>query len=414
MTGQGSLALDNDDLLSLYYFMRLTRAIEDRTRAMYTEGKISGGVYTGAGMEATSVGAAYALAPGDVVAPLHRDLGAHLVRGTTPREVFCQWLGRGNSPTRGRDSRLHFGDMRQRMIIPATGVIGATLPVAAGTALAAKIRDEARVTLAFIGDGGTNTGDFHEALNLAASAWVPLVVIVENNGYAYSTPTSTHTRLTSLAQRAAAYGIPGSSVDGNDVAAVYGATYAAVERARGGGGPALIEARTFRMSGHSEADSAEYVPVDTLIEWAQRDPITQFEARLVAGGTLTDERKAAILARVAAEVEDAVRYAEASPPPDPESLAVHVFSDDGTGAIKPRRLPPPLADRRQRVGVPTIPIAPEAPGANETNGMGGGNGAHGTATMNGMYGANGANGASDAGNTGNTSDPSPREEVVGH
>jgi TPP-dependent pyruvate/acetoin dehydrogenase alpha subunit len=333
------MPLERADLLRLHWFMRLTRAIEDRTRALYNEGQIVGAVYTGAGMEATSVGAAYALAPGDVVAPLHRDLGAHLVRGTTPREVFCQWLGRGNAPTGGRDSRLHFGDMRRRLIVPATGIVGATLPVAVGTALAAKLRGEGRVTLAFIGDGGTSTGDFHEALNFAASVGVPFVCVVENNGYAYSTPTAIQTPLPSLAQRAAAYGIPSTSVDGNDALAVYDVAREAIEHARAGGGPSLIEARTFRMSGHSEADLAAYVPDDLLVAWAERDPIARFEAALLAGGTLTEDERAAILARVAAEVDDGVAFAQASPPPDPATLAIHVYSDDGTGAIKPRRLP---------------------------------------------------------------------------
>lgn len=364
------MPLDRADLLHLHWFMRLTRAIEDRTRALYDEGKIAGAVYTGAGMEATSVGAAYALAPGDVVAPLHRDLGAHLVRGTTPREVFCQWLGRGNAPARGRDSRLHFGDMRVRMIVPATGIVGATLPVAVGTALAAKIRGEGRVTLAFIGDGGTSTGDFHEALNLAASAWVPFVCVVENNGYAYSTPTSIQTPLASLAQRAAAYGIPGNSVDGNDVRAVHAAVSGAVARARAGGGPSLIEARTFRMSGHSEADPAAYVPTGLLVEWAERDPIVHFEAALLAEGVLDQTERSAILAHIEAEVEEAVRFAEASPPPDPSALAIHVYSDDGTGAIKPRRLPETHAAGSLGTTLPTAVAAnvlnaaaaqPEAP-----------------------------------------------------
>ena len=333
------MTLDRDALLRLHWFMRLTRALEDRTRALYNERKIVGAVYTGAGMEATSVGAAFALRPGDVISPLHRDLGAHLVRGITPREVLCQWLGRGNSLTLGRDSRLHFGDMRRRMIIPANGMVGATLPVAVGTALASKMRGEGRVTLAFIGDGGTSTGDFHEALNLAASAWVPFVCVIENNGYAYSTPTHVQTRLQSLAQRAAAYGIPGVSVDGNDARAVHQAVHEAVEHARGGGGPALIEARTFRMSGHSEADPAAYVPARLLVEWAERDPITRYETALLAEGILSEDEKAAILTRIGAEVDDALRFAEASPPPDPATLAVAVYSDDGTGIIKPRRLP---------------------------------------------------------------------------
>jgi TPP-dependent pyruvate/acetoin dehydrogenase alpha subunit len=332
--------------------------VEDRTRALYHEGQIVGAVYTGAGMEATSVGAASALQPGDVVAPLHRDLGAHLVRGTTLREVFAQWLARGDAPTGGRDGRLHIGDMRRRMIVPATSVLGATLPVAVGTALATKIRGEGRVTLAFIGEGGTSTGDFHEALNLAASAWVPFVCVVEQNGYAYSTPAAVQARLASFAQRAAAYGIPSASVDGNDVLAVYEIVREAVERARAGGGPALVEARTFRMHGHSEADEAAYVPPEVLAEWAARDPIARFEAYLIDHDLLTPEEQATITARIQAEIADALASAAAGPPPDPSTLAEHVFTDDSSGRIKPPRAPEtPAAGPLGRDQLPALDAA---------------------------------------------------------
>jgi TPP-dependent pyruvate/acetoin dehydrogenase alpha subunit len=333
------MPLVRDELLRLYRLLRLTRTIEDRTRALYYERKIVGGVYTGAGMEGTTVGAAHALRPGDVLVPLHRDLGAHLVSGMTAREVFCQWLGRGNAPALGRDGQLHMGDMRRRMIVPTTSVIGASLPVAVGCALAAKLRGEGRVTLAFIGEGGTSTGDFHEALNLAAAVWVPFVCVVENNGYAYSTPAAKQARLTSFAQRAAAYGIPSASVDGNDVLAVHEAVEAAAERARAGGGPSLIEARTFRMRGHSEADNAAYVPEPLLAEWAERDPIRRFDQYLVRLTFLTDVERTAIEASIHAEVEEAVAFALASLSPEASTLAQHVFVDDGSGRIKPRRMP---------------------------------------------------------------------------
>jgi TPP-dependent pyruvate/acetoin dehydrogenase alpha subunit len=339
------MPLDRDDLLRLYRYMRLTRAVEDRVRALYYSGKIVGGVYTGTGMEATSVGAAYALKPGDVVAPLHRDLGAHLVRGTTPREVFLHYLARGDGPSGGRDGGLHFGDMRRRMIVPATGVVGASLPVAVGTALAAKIRDEGRVALAFIGEGGTSTGDFHEAMNLAASVQVPFVCVVENNGYAYTTPAAVQARIDSFAQRAAAYGIASASVDGNDVLAVYRIVYEAVERARSGGGPALIEARTFRMRGHSEADPAYYVPPALLAEWAARDPIARFEAYLAEAELFTRAEKEQIEAQIQSELDEAVAFAETAPAADSATLADHVFVGDGSGRIPPRRQPKtPAAD----------------------------------------------------------------------
>jgi TPP-dependent pyruvate/acetoin dehydrogenase alpha subunit len=228
--------------------------------------------------------------------------------------------------------------MRERMIVPTTGVVGSSLPVGVGTALAAKIRGEGRVTLAFIGEGGTSTGDFHEALNLAAAAWVPFVCVVEQNGYAYSTPSAKQARIVSFADRAAAYGIPGTSVDGNDALAVRAELERAVERARAGGGPALIEARTFRMRGHSEADRAEYVPATLLVEWEARDPIARLEATLRSEGWLADADRDEIGARLQATVEEAEAFALASPLPDPAELATHVWGDDGSGRVKPRRV----------------------------------------------------------------------------
>jgi TPP-dependent pyruvate/acetoin dehydrogenase alpha subunit len=324
--------------LRLYRLMRLTRMIEDRVRALYYERKIVGGVYTSRGMEATAVGAADALRPGDVIVPLHRDLGAMLARGLTAREVFCQYLGRGTSLSHGRDGQMHVGDLRERMIVPTTSVVGSSLPVGVGTALAAKVRGEGRVTLAFIGDGGTSTGDFHEALTLAASAWVPFVCVVEHNGYAYSTPSAKQARIASFAQRAVAYGIPGTSVDGNDALAVRAEVEQAVERARDGGGPALIEARTFRMRGHSEADRAEYVPATLLVEWEARDPIARLEAVLRRESWLADADRDEIGAGLHAVVEEAEAFAFASPPPDPAEMTAHVWGDNGSGRIKPRRV----------------------------------------------------------------------------
>jgi TPP-dependent pyruvate/acetoin dehydrogenase alpha subunit len=329
------MPLDRERLLHVYRLMRLTRAIEDRTRALYFDEQIVGGVYTGTGMEATTVGAAYALRQGDVLVPLHRDLGAHLVRGTTPREVFAQWLGRGDSPTMGRDSGLHFGDMRDRMIVPTTNIIGASLPVAAGTALAARLRGESRVTLAFIGDGGTATGEFHEALNLAAALTLPLVCVVEHNGYAFSTPTEAHARVATLALRAVAYGIPGDTVDGNDVEAVYDAVYAAVERARAGGGPTLVEARTFRLSGHSEADPASYVSRDQLDEWVRRDPLPALERHLREKSWLDENAIRSLADEIEREVEAALAEALAGPPPDPAMLRDHLYASASPTSASP-------------------------------------------------------------------------------
>ncbi|RAQ95742.1 thiamine pyrophosphate-dependent dehydrogenase E1 component subunit alpha [Thermogemmatispora tikiterensis] len=321
-----------DLLLQIYYYMRLTRAMEDRTRTLFLQGRIVGGVYTAQGHEATTVGAAMTLRDGDCIVPQHRDLGMHLVRGVSPRAVMCQWLARGNAPTLGRDGQLHIGDMHHG-VVPMISMLGESLPVACGVALVMKMRRRSTVVLASCGDGATSTGAFHEALNFASVQRLPVVFLIENNGYAYSTPTAKQFAIEQLAQRALAYGMPGESVDGNDVLAVMEAVGRAVAHARSGQGPALVECRTFRVRGHSEADKADYVPPALRQEWLTRDPIKRFEEYLTAQGLLSAERRREIEARVRAVVDDAVAFAEASPPPDPATVADYVFAPDGPIAI---------------------------------------------------------------------------------
>ncbi len=326
------MELGRADLLQIYYFMRLTRAIEDRVRTLFRQGRVSGGVYTAQGHEATTVGAAMTLRDGDCIVPQHRDLGMHLVRGVEPRAVMCQWLARGNSPTLGRDGQLHIGDMHSG-IVPMISMLGESLPVACGVALAAKIRKHPSVVLASCGDGATSTGAFHEAVNLASVQKLPLVFLIENNAYAYSTPNDKQFAVHSLAERASAYAIPGVSVDGNDVLAVFTALQQAVEHARSGRGPSLVECRTFRVRGHSEADKGDYVPPELREEWLRKDPIPRFEDYLVQEQILTDAQKDGIEARIRETVDDAVRYAENSPAPDPSTVADYVFAPDGPIAI---------------------------------------------------------------------------------
>src|SRR5579872_1677903 len=213
------MQLERANLLQIYYLMRLTRAVEDRTRTLFLQGRVVGGVYTAQGHEATSVGAAMTLRDGDIIVPQHRDLGMHLARGGSPRAVMCQWLARGNSPTLGRDGQLHVGDMHHG-IVPSISMLGESLPVACGIALTMKMRKRSTIVLASCGDGATNTGPFHEAMNFASVQKLPLVLVIENNGYAYSTPTYKEFAIQNLSDRARAYGIPGVSVDGNDVLAV--------------------------------------------------------------------------------------------------------------------------------------------------------------------------------------------------
>ncbi len=309
--------LSRERQLELYRWLALNRAVEDRLTNLYRQGKVVGGLYSSRGQEAISIGTACALAPQDVLAPLIRNLGALLVRGIRPREIFMQYMARGGSPTGGKDCNLHFGDLSRGVMAPIS-MLGALIPMMAGVALASRLQKVDRVALTYIGDGGTSTGDFHEGMNLAAVLQVPLVVIAEHNGYAYSTPTDRQMRIRDLAQRAAAYAIPASIVDGNDVLAVHEATRRAVERARAGGGPAMIEVKTFRMKGHAEHDDASYVPAALKAEWEARDPIRRFERHLVDHGLASREELATIVAGLQRELDEDVAFALDSPLPPAE------------------------------------------------------------------------------------------------
>ena len=313
--------IPRDQLLSIYYHLRLTRALEERLGILYRQGKILGGVYLSTGQEAVSVGAAATLAPGDVIVPSHRDLGAHLVRGIEPREVLAQYLGRVGGLSRGRDGNVHFGDVA-RGDIAFLSPMADGIPVAAGVALGLKRHGKARVAMTWFGEGAASRGDFHEGVNLAAVLRVPVVFVCNNNQFAYSTPLGRQTRVPDIAARAPGYGIPGVTVDGTDVLAVY----AAVERARRGEGPSLIECKTMRLRGHSEHDDASYVPRALLEEWRAKDPIERYERRLRDWGMLDDEREAEIGKRIAAELEAAIAWAEASPFPDPAEVEEGVYT----------------------------------------------------------------------------------------
>jgi pyruvate dehydrogenase E1 component alpha subunit/2-oxoisovalerate dehydrogenase E1 component alpha subunit len=312
--------------LELYRFMKLNRMTEDRLGSLYRQNKVVGGLYSSRGQEATSVGSAYALAPQDFVGPLIRNLGTMLVRGVKPREVMMQYMARADSPTGGKDGNTHFGDLARGLVAPIS-MLGAVIPVMAGIALAGRMQKKDVVALTYIGDGGTSTGDFHEGLNLAAVLNVPFVLIAENNGWAYSTPTSRQMRIKDIATRATAYGIPGETVDGNDVLAVYEATKRAVDRARSGGGPTLIEAKTFRMKGHAEHDDAGYVPKEHFEEWKKKDPIERFERHLLGNQMATEEE----LQRITAEIDEILNAevdgALASPFPPPERAFENVYAE---------------------------------------------------------------------------------------
>ncbi|HEY0754224.1 MAG TPA: thiamine pyrophosphate-dependent dehydrogenase E1 component subunit alpha [Ktedonobacteraceae bacterium] len=326
------MEMERADLLQIYYFMRLTREMEDRIRKLFLQGKIVGGVYTAQGHEATTVGAAMVLRDGDCIVPQHRDLGMHLVRGGSARAVMCQWLARGNSPTLGRDGQTHIGDMHHG-IVPMISLLGESLSVGCGVALTFKNLKRPGVVLASCGDGATNTGQFHEALNFASVQKLPLVFVIENNGYAYSTPSHKQFAVKNLAERAKAYAMPGTSVDGNDVLAVLAAVGSAVDNARAGQGPALIECKTFRVRGHSESDKADYVPQELLEEWLKKDPLKRFEEYLQKKKILNSTRKSEIESRIKEIIDDAVAFAESSPEADPATVADFVFAPDGPIAL---------------------------------------------------------------------------------
>jgi len=312
-------------LHELYYYLRLNRRVDEQLTNLYRQGKVVGGVYSSLGQEAISVGTAYALGPEDFIGPMIRNVGAMLVRQYRPRDVFLQYMARKDGPTGGRDANTHFGDLARGVVAPIS-VLGELVPVLAGVGLAAKIRKEKRVALTYVGDGATSTTQFHEGLNFAAVQKLPLLVIAENNGWAYSTPVEKQMAIKDIADRAKAYGIPGVIVDGNDVLAVYEATRAAADRARMGLGPTLIEAKTMRMKGHAEHDDARYVPQDVVEKWRKKDPILRFEKYLAEKKLITASEKAAIEARIEKEIREDVAFAEASPFPPPEDAARPVWA----------------------------------------------------------------------------------------
>ena len=319
--------LTSDQLLHLYYWMRLTRALDERLMLLYNQGKILGVAFSQRGHEAISVGAAYALGPEDVIAPMHRDMGSYLVRGMSARRIVAQHLGRVTGPSRGRDGNMHgLGDMSLG-IVGFVSMLPSSVPVTIGVGLSFWLREESRVALTIFGDGGTSTGKWHESLNFAGVFKLPVVLICQNNQYAYSTPLSRQFAIQDIADRAAGYGFPGVAVDGNDVLAVYEVTRQAVERARRGDGPTLIECKTMRMKGHAAHDDARYVPDELLEEWVKKDPIRRYEKVLRDQGLLRPEVQRAIEERVLADLEDAQAFALDSPLPDPDDLERGVYHE---------------------------------------------------------------------------------------
>ena len=318
--------LDREDLLGIYRNMLITRGIEERGHILYRQGKIPGSFYTGRGNEGASVGVATAMQAMDVGTPIQRDMGVHVTRGTEPWRIFAQYMGRSDGLAAGKDGNVHMADIRLGLIAMVSH-LPALMPVAVGAALAFQIRREPRVAVAWSGDGAMARGDAHEAMNLAGVRKLPVVFIVDNNQYAYSTPNRLEFACEHLADRAAAYGFEGVVVDGCDVLTVYREAHAAIEKARAGGGPTLLELVTLRMEGHAVHDDAFYVPREMLEHWKEKDPIERHRRWLKESGVLGEAVDDEITVEVKKLLNEAMKRAEESPLPDAADLDTGVYAD---------------------------------------------------------------------------------------
>ncbi len=328
--------LTREQLLDIYRYLRLTRTLEERLVALYRQSKVIGGLFRSLGQEGESVASAYALDRGpnrDILSPLIRNLGSMLVMGAQPIQILRQYMAKAESPTRGRELNVHFNDL-ERGYLGQISHLGDMVPVMAGIALTFKLRGERRVGLVYIGDGATSTGTFHEGLNFAAVQRVPLVVIAEYNRWAYSTPPEKQFAVKDLAEKAKGYGIPGVTVDGNDVLAVYEATRSAVERARAGHGVHLIEVKTYRRKGHAEHDDQHYVPKDELDWWAkENDPVDRYAKRLLQSEWVEERELQAIDGQAKAEIDQATDACVDEPLPPGASALAGVYA--GPPALPP-------------------------------------------------------------------------------
>jgi pyruvate dehydrogenase E1 component alpha subunit len=313
--------LTTEDRAGLLRAMLMMRGVEERAMTLYRQGKVPGSFYDGFGQEAVSAGATWAMGARDRLCILHRDLAAHMIRGVEPWRIFAQYMGRADGITRGRDGNVHFGD-RTKGCVGMVSMLPDMMLIATGLAMAFKLRREARVAITWFGDGSTSRGDFHEAMNWAGVQRLPIVFVLENNQFAYSTPVDQQFAVDPV-RRADAYGFPGESVDGNDAEAMFDAVRRARERAVDGGGPTLIEAVTMRMHGHAAHDDMKYVPKDLVARWQERDPIDRQESRVRELGIDTD----ALRAEIEDEIEAGVREALQMPMPDPATATGGVFAD---------------------------------------------------------------------------------------
>src|ERR1700683_4625917 len=322
--------------VEIYRYMLLNRKMEVALENLYKQGKVVGGVYFALAQEPCSCASAYALGKDDWFAPMIRNQGALLVRGFGASDTMMQYMAKAGSPTKGRDGTSHFGDIEKRNMVSPISMLGDLIPVLSGVTLGARMQGRNRAALTWIGDGGQSTGVTYEGINFAAVQDLGLVLIVESNLWAYSTPSEMQYRVKDLAERAIAYGIPGVIIDGTDACQVYDATREACERARRGNGPTLIEAKMMRMKGHAIHDAADYVPKPLFDYWRKRDPIARFEKYLLSKKWLTSQENEKLIAGVERELEADREFAVASPMPEPESAAGGVYCDSGCHAIEPK------------------------------------------------------------------------------
>jgi TPP-dependent pyruvate/acetoin dehydrogenase alpha subunit len=328
--------LSNDQLREILYKLKLCRHFDERMEALYRQGRLPGAIYSGRGQEGTHVGAAYALRPDDSLFCTHRDLSAQLTKGLDLRRVMAQYWGRIDGYTRGRDGNSHIGDWYGARTFTVLSMLPDGYPVATGAALAYKRRGDDQVALAICGEGATSNGRWHESLNVSAIHQLPVVWLVNNNQWAYSTPNHLEFPVATIAERASAYGMPGARVDGSNVLEVYAAAREAIERARGGGGPTLLESVSLRWRGHAGHDAAKYVPAQLLEDYAQnKDPVARFQRLLLDSGAIDEAGVGEIESRVAREFDDGYEFAQASPLPVPDDVTRGVFTDDGYWAGEP-------------------------------------------------------------------------------
>src|SRR5437868_1217997 len=320
-------SLTNEQMLELYRYLKLARLVEERIVNLYRQTKIVGGVFRSLGQEATAVGSAYALRPEDFITPIIRDLGSVFVKGIRPRQIFAQYMAKAWGPSGGKDLNVHFGELDKGFLGPISH-LGDMIPVMTGILLGARMQKKNIVGLAYIGDGGASTGAFFEGVNFAAVQKLPLITIAEYNHYAYSTPTNLQTAVRNLAEKAAAFGIPGYIVDGNDVIACYEVTKQAIKHARAGQGAVLIEAKTYRRKGHAAHDDQRHVPDGEIEYWEkQNDPIDRFERFLMDEKIATKEKLEEINADVMREIDEDSEWAESSPMPEPVGAVYGVFDN---------------------------------------------------------------------------------------